>query len=85
MELRSYFPPFAITATLLSFFLCACGIIVTFRIAQQGRVDFRQLYTAGYMLRTGHRQQLYDFEVVEKFQNEVVSSAQGHAVQPPGL
>jgi len=77
MELRSYFRPFAITATLLSLFLCACGVIVTLRMAQQGRVDFRQLYTAGYMLRTGNRRQLYDFEVVEKFQNEVVSPAHG--------
>jgi Glycosyltransferase family 87 len=77
MELRSYFRPLVITAALLSFFLWVCGVIVTVRMAQQGRVDFRQLYAAGYMLRTGHRRQLYDFEVVEKFQNEVVSSAHG--------
>ncbi len=38
-----------------------------------GRADFRQLYTAGYMLRTGHRLQLYDYAAQLHFQNELVS------------
>ena len=40
--------------------------------------DFRHLYTAGYMLRTGHSDQLYDLDAQYKFQSERVS-----AKQPP--
>jgi hypothetical protein len=36
-----------------------------------GRADFRQLYTGGYMVRTGHAQELYDFEAQQRFQNQL--------------
>jgi hypothetical protein len=48
---------------------CFVGI----RKAIQGGADFRQLYTAGYMLRSGHRHQLYDYDCEHKYQNDVVS------------
>ena len=35
--------------------------------------DFRQLYTAGYMVRTGHRRQLYDYAAELEFQHKLVS------------
>lgn len=41
--------------------------------ALQGRSDFRQLYAAGYMIRTGHSRELYDFEAQKLFQDAVVS------------
>jgi hypothetical protein len=41
-----------------------------------GRSDFRQLYTAGYMVRTGHKHQLYDYNAQLRYQNEVVSQAE---------
>src|SRR5437868_11154044 len=41
-----------------------------------GRADFRQLYTAGYMLRTGHAHELYDYHAQLRYQNEVVSQAE---------
>jgi ABC-type Na+ efflux pump permease subunit len=41
--------------------------------AMQGHCDFRHLYTAGYMLRTGHRNELYDYDVEQKFQDSLVS------------
>ena len=69
--------PFVIGAALLSFFLCVCGVLVTAPQALRGHVDFRQLYTAGYMVRSGHERQLYDFDATEKFQNQVVSPAEG--------
>ena len=69
--------PFVIAAALLSFFLCVCGVLVTAPQALRGRVDFRQLYTAGYMVRSGHERQLYDFDATEKIQNQVVSPAEG--------
>jgi hypothetical protein len=38
-----------------------------------GRADFRQLYTAGYMVRTGHARELYDYNSQLHFQNQLVS------------
>ncbi len=40
-----------------------------------GRADFRQLYTAGYMVRTGHARELYNYDSQLRFQNETVSRA----------
>jgi Glycosyltransferase family 87 len=37
-----------------------------------GRADFRQLYTAGYMVRLGHARQLYDFDAQLHFQRLLV-------------
>src|SRR5260370_32430741 len=41
--------------------------------AMQGHCDFRHLYTAGYMVRTGHRGELYDYGVEHRFQYDLVS------------
>jgi glycosyl transferase family 87 len=40
-----------------------------------GRSDFRQLYTAGYMVRSGHAHELYDYDAQKYFQNKLVSQA----------
>ncbi len=45
--------------------------------ALSGHADFRQLYTAGYMVRTGHSSELYNYESQWHFQNAVVSVEQG--------
>ncbi len=41
--------------------------------AMQGHADFRHLYAAGYMVRTGHSTELYDYDAQQKFQNQLVS------------
>jgi len=41
--------------------------------ALQGRADFRQLYTAGYMVRIGHARELYDYDAQKRFQDAVAS------------
>src|SRR6266849_9024976 len=41
--------------------------------AMQGHCDFRHLYAAGYMVRTGHRGELYDYNVEQRFQDNLVS------------
>lgn len=41
--------------------------------ALHGKGDFRQLYAAGYMVRTGYSHELYNYEAQERFQNQVVS------------
>ena len=40
-----------------------------------GRADFRQLYTAGFMVRSGYARQLYDYDSQHRFQNALVSPA----------
>ncbi len=47
-----------------------------------GYVDFRHLYTAGYMARSGHGAQLYDYEASGAFQNQLVSKAGGGLALP---
>lgn len=37
-----------------------------------GRADFRQLYTAGYMVRSGHAHELYDYDAQLHFQHLLV-------------
>jgi hypothetical protein len=38
-----------------------------------GHTSFRQLYTAGYMVRTGHAHELYDYTAQKLFQDQLVS------------
>jgi hypothetical protein len=38
-----------------------------------GHTSFRQLYTAGYMVRTGHARELYDYDTQKSFQDQLVS------------
>jgi hypothetical protein len=40
-----------------------------------GRVDFRNRYSAGYMVRTGHGREIYDVGAEKMFQDELVSKA----------
>src|SRR5258708_21749620 len=49
------------------------GWILFLRGGMQGDCDFRHLYAAGYMVRTGHRGELYDYGVEQRFQNRLVS------------
>jgi len=44
--------------------------------AMQGHADFRQLYAAGYMVRTGHSHELFDYASQKHFQDMVVSPEQ---------
>src|SRR3989475_1789564 len=44
--------------------------------ALRGHADFRQMYVAGYMVRTGHRTQLYDYAAQAYFQNALVSNGE---------
>ena len=77
MTLRKYVQPFAIGATLLSLFFSACGLILTAPPVFNGFGDFRQLYAAGYMVRTGQSAQLHDFAASETVQDQVVGPADG--------
>src|SRR5438477_1180371 len=39
-----------------------------------GHADFRQLYAAAYMVRTGHAAELYDARAQQQFQNVLVGN-----------
>jgi hypothetical protein len=42
--------------------------------ALRGHADFRQLYAAGYMIRTGHASELYDYRAQQNFQDALVGN-----------
>jgi len=74
---RAKLRPMVITITSLMFFVSIAGIFLMLPLGRSGRVDFRHLYTAGYMVRVGHAAEVYDYALYEKFQNELVGPAQG--------
>src|SRR5947208_13585712 len=49
------------------------GWIAFFPQALHGNSDFRQLYTAAYMIRTGHGHELYDYQAQKQLQDALVS------------
>ncbi len=63
-----------LVAVALSVFHVA-GFFVVASEALDGYGDFRHLYTAGYMVRSGHGAELYDYEAAREFQNQLVSKA----------
>ena len=69
--------PIVVSVAFLMFFVSVAGVFFMLPLGRTGRVDFRHLYTAGYMVRAGHAADVYNYELYEKFQNEVVGPAQG--------
>src|SRR5208282_3115986 len=41
-------------------------------LALRGLDDFRQLYTGGYMIRTGHAAELYDYDAQQRFEERLI-------------
>jgi hypothetical protein len=73
-------PPYYVKALALGLPAYLIGIhlwtwVFTVSIFLGGRSDFRQLYTAGYMVRSGHAHDLYNYEAQRYFQNKLVSQA----------
>src|SRR5437660_12627852 len=52
------------------------GWIGFVRIIADGHGDFRQLYIAGYMMRSGHAHELYEYSAQKRFQDELISREQ---------
>jgi hypothetical protein len=46
--------------------------IIYLPLALRGVADFRQLYTGGYMIRTGHASELYDYDTQQRFEEKLV-------------
>jgi hypothetical protein len=69
----SFDPPYYVKALAMGLTAYLIGIhlwtwIFTLPTFLGGRADFRQLYTAGYIVRTGHAVQLYDYASQLAFQ-----------------
>ena len=50
------------------------GWLTFFPSALHGHADFRQLYAAGYMVRTGHASELYNYRAQQTFQDTLVGN-----------
>ncbi len=77
LRTQNSFWPHDLFFGLLIFLLLAQAVIwwIYLPLGLRGGADFRQLYTGGYMLRTGHAQELYDFEAQQRFQTQLVPQA----------
>ena len=66
-EILLAFSAYLIGSHLWTWMLCLPPIL-------GGHADFRQLYAAGYMVRSGHARQIYDYASQVAFQNAAVSN-----------
>jgi hypothetical protein len=73
LEVRYYVKALAMAIPALMLGFQLSGWIFFLPGAMQGHCDFRHLYAAGYMVRTGHRGEVYDYGVEKKFQDSLVS------------
>ena len=62
---------FAALAYLLVVQVALC--VMSVRPALEGHADFRTFYCTGYLVRTGHANQIYDYEVQKQVQNALVA------------
>src|SRR5215469_12257498 len=67
------FRPFLFAALGYLFVVQVALCLMSVRPALEGHADFRAFYSAGYLVRTGHARQLYDYEVGKRVQNVLVS------------
>jgi hypothetical protein len=64
-----------VAASFLLLLLCLSGLSMGLSKANNTHFDFRTQYAAGYMVRTGHARQLYDYEDTRQMQNALVSQS----------
>jgi hypothetical protein len=71
---RRKFWPHELVLGLLPLLIGLEGLLAVLYVppALHGLDDFRQLYVGGYMIRTGHARELYDYDTQQRFQDTVV-------------
>jgi hypothetical protein len=67
--------PIIVAVVFLLLLLCLSGLSMALSRSANTHFDFRTQYAAGYMVRTGHARQLYDYDETRQIQNEVVSQS----------
>jgi hypothetical protein len=76
-ETRTWSAPYYVKACALGIPAYLIGVhlwtwVLTYSLFIGGRADFRQLYASGYMVRTGQRYELYDYDLQKQIENNVV-------------
>ena len=64
---------FAALNILFPIAVLAIALLAYWPSVRDGHVDFRNSYTAGYMVRTGNSSLIYSLEATKQFQDQVVS------------
>jgi len=67
------FRPFLFAAFGYLFVVQVALCVISVRPALEGHADFRTFYCAGYLVRTGHGGQIYDYEAQKQAQNALVA------------
>jgi hypothetical protein len=62
--------------TLLLFPWFFVWLLAALPAIRDGHVDFREHYAVGYMVRSGHGHEIYDYSAQKRFQDQLVSRAQ---------
>jgi glycosyl transferase family 87 len=71
----AYARPLLVVAFAFLFTLQLMVCVIGMRLGSDGRADFRAMYTAAYMLRTGQRHQIYDIGAESTLQKTIVSDS----------
>ena len=66
--------PFYVAGAAFLFLIQLALILLGMPGSLGGRADFRQLYAAGYMLRTGHGNQLYDYRATITYEEQLAGT-----------
>jgi Glycosyltransferase family 87 len=74
---RAHFWPLELALGLLPFSLLGQALVwaMFLPLGLHAKADFRQLYTGGYMILTGHASELYDFDAQMRFQQMLFPKA----------
>jgi hypothetical protein len=72
-EIPYYFTALAMALPAIMLGLQLSGWIGFLPMIRDGHADFRNLYTAGYMVRLGHGHEIYDYAAQKMFQDALVS------------
>jgi hypothetical protein len=75
-EIPYYFTALAMSLPAIMLGLQLSGWIGFLPMIRHGHADFRNLFTAGYMVRTGHGHEIYDYASEKMFQDALVSREQ---------
>lgn len=75
-EVPYYFTALAMALPAIMLGLQLSGWIGFLPMIRDGHADFRNLYTAGYMVRLGHGHEIYDYAAQKMFQDALVSREQ---------
>lgn len=69
--------PFVVSGCALLLIIQVAYFSMAYPDAIRGRADFSTLYIAGFMVRTGHAADLFDYDANTQFQERIIGSSHG--------